>query len=128
MTYYGTKTGAGVKRTRAAIEMREPFKAGGKFHVTHGNHYYAASSMAGAQQLDEHGIGPDLMGRLPDEWKDRLIADSPSYAVTSFGTPIAWFTEHAGWVVPAVKYSVTTSNHQTQVRSAVREYVESLDS
>lgn len=52
--------------------------------------------------------------QLPPEWRDRFMADTRNvhvYVVWSYETPIAWYTE-AGWVVPPVKYSVTTSKHQ----------------
>jgi hypothetical protein len=39
------------------------------------------------------------------------------YAVYSYATPIAWYA-HGSWVVPQVKYSATTSRHQSIVRRA----------
>lgn len=48
-----------------------------------------------------------------------------AYVVFSYDTPIAWnydvdgVTEEFTWVVPDVKYSVTTTNHQNVVRVAI---------
>lgn len=47
---------------------------------------------------------------------DRALAAGPVFVVYSYGTPIAWFTEADGWTIPDVKYSVTTSRHQSSVR------------
>ena len=59
------------------------------------------------------------IGELPDRWIARIVNDSPSYIVFSYRTPIAWWSELNGWVVPDVRYSVTTSRHQGFVRRAV---------
>lgn len=37
-----------------------------------------------------------------------------NYAVWSYATPIAWWTEGVGWERPEVSYSPTTSHHQGQ--------------
>lgn len=62
-------------------------------------------------------------GRLDDVeafYEDTHNCGGPVYIVYSYGTPIAW---HVGprneWVVPNQKYSVTTSKHQSIVRSAI---------
>lgn len=60
------------------------------------------------------------MGILPDELRARFEADSPFYVVYSYRTPIAWVSKDGEWVVPDVKYSATTTNHQNIVRVAVR--------
>lgn len=73
-------------------------------------------------------------GRLPDPHRTAFLAAQPAYGtrpgaedadvlyvVFSYATPIAWFTAADGWVVPDVKYSVTTSKHQGVVRRAVLE-------
>lgn len=68
--------------------------------------------------------------QLPREWADGLqdaIHDGRVlYIVWSYETPIAWFVRSAinaqrsGWVMPDVRYSVTTSKHQSVARSIVR--------
>lgn len=57
--------------------------------------------------------GSSSTGRLPDAWLHRLLVDSPTYIVYSYGTPIAWVASDGTGVVPAVGYSGTTSAHQT---------------
>jgi hypothetical protein len=41
------------------------------------------------------------------------------YVVKSYATPIAWRLEDGTWVVPAAKYSRTTSKHQGVVNRGV---------
>lgn len=70
------------------------------------------------------------IGELPRDWS-RIIRDhTPDYIVYSYETPIAWHSAAHGWVVPSVRYSVTTTGHQGQVRIAITEsghtYRESL--
>lgn len=77
------------------------------------------------------------MGELPESYRKQLrkvlddLRDSPNrmiYIVWSYGTPVAWCrrTTLAGgynpdsWVIPDVKYSVTTSRHQNIVRRNAR--------
>jgi hypothetical protein len=60
-------------------------------------------------------------GRLPMERRNGFNQATDAddfYAVYSYATPIAWYA-HGTWVIPEVKYSVTTSRHQAQVRRAV---------
>lgn len=74
------------------------------------------------------------LGRLPDEWRAKWHEDKGEidYAIWSYGTPIAWrvtdmwlgnlgqcYSSH--WVMPDVKYSVTTSKHQGKVRTALSQ-------
>jgi hypothetical protein len=57
-------------------------------------------------------------GRLDHIHIAELISQNPDYIVYSYGTPIAW--HHAGgWSLPAIKYSVSTSKHQSLVRRAI---------
>ena len=58
------------------------------------------------------------MHRLPGKFHES--AASADYTVRSYGTPIAWRIDGV-WVVPDVRYSVTTSRHQSLVRVAVGE-------
>lgn len=67
-------------------------------------------------------------GRLPSEYRDALesaLRDNPSvYVVYSYGTPIAWttlgkMTGRYVTVIPPVKYSATTSKHQTYARNTL---------
>ena len=58
-------------------------------------------------------------GKLPDTDVLKLHREQPSYIIYSYGTPIAWWSTTTGWNIPTVKYSVTTSKHQTYVRRAI---------
>lgn len=57
-------------------------------------------------------------GRLSSDLVLQLQLDEPDYIVYSYGTPIAWHGKF-GWSLPAIKYSQTTSRHQSIVRSAI---------
>lgn len=46
-------------------------------------------------------------------WRDQI--GSVDYVVTSYATPIAWHTPN-GWHIVEQRFSVTTSNHQGQIR------------
>lgn len=79
---------------------------------------------------------PYEMGALPGRyWPSFRTA---AYAVYSYHTPIAWYAtvphddlepelvvpfllgqDHGLWVVPAIKYSVATNNHQSLVHAAL---------
>lgn len=61
------------------------------------------------------------MGKLPEHWHSRFITAGHAddkFFVYSYRTPIAWFA-NGEWTVPGVKYSPTTSRHQTQVRRGI---------
>ncbi len=62
-------------------------------------------------------------GRLPGDHVSQLMGGLMTghvdYIVYSYGTPIAWHRADAGWTVPDVRYSATTSRHQGVVRRAV---------
>lgn len=64
-------------------------------------------------------------GRLPQDWARiyRSSHDAIAYVVVSYSTPIAWYdTRGAVWIMPEVRYSPTTSNHQSAVRQALSGY------
>lgn len=64
--------------------------------------------------------GKGEVGRLPEPWREQFYCRSRGdYVVYSYNTPIAWWTPETGWVIPDVKYSPTTSRHQSIVRLAV---------
>lgn len=83
----------------------------------------AAPLIAQREQFMTHGamwatIRPSMFGRLPDQWHLKFEQSKPTYVVMSYSTPIAWWGL-LGWVVPDVRYSVTTSKHQGVVRRAL---------
>lgn len=59
-------------------------------------------------------------GRLPQEHRAALtnawVEDAVIYIVFSYSTPIAWMLKDGSTVIPDVKYSPTTSAHQSIVR------------
>lgn len=63
-------------------------------------------------------------GRLPSEWEANLETcvgywrerGQETYVVSSYGTPIAWAGGEDSLLVPNVRYSVTTSKHQSVCR------------
>ncbi len=79
------------------------------------------------------GIGGH--GRLPVEYHDSY--QRADYTVYSYNTPIAWHVPNRnegwklgngeaapaepGWVMPAEKYSVTTSKHQGRIFTAISQ-------
>lgn len=63
-----------------------------------------------ARRFDGLEAYTDSLGRL--EWADEIV---PIYMVWSYATPIGWVDDRGKIVVPAVKYGVTTSNHQRLV-------------
>jgi hypothetical protein len=82
-----------------------------------------ATRMRYAEDFDTHGAlkgragTPYLgLGRLPREHEgDVREAD---YVVYSYATPIAWHSAN-GWTLPDVRYSVTTSAHQSKIGGAI---------
>lgn len=56
------------------------------------------------------------VGRLPREF--HASAAKATYVVYDYETPIAWIDQHGHRIVPDVRYSTATSNHQAIVRQA----------
>lgn len=96
----------------------------------------------GREAFKTHGAlraeGPQMPGywtegELPREFYASLAR--ADYVVYSYRTPIAWhlrgdYAAEAGhtWVVPAVKYTVTTTAHQNKIRTVLGSvgYVEKV--
>lgn len=61
------------------------------------------------------------LGQLPAEYVDQYNALAAAgilaYTVKSYDTPIAWVTASGTVIVPEVKYSVTTTHHQSLCRA-----------
>lgn len=111
MTRYNAQHGKHYQNTLDAIKASQPFKAG---------------NLYATREPFEHRFE---YGQLPLEWCEILKDAEPKYIVWSYETPIAWLKTVRGYgkvmVVPAVKYSPTTSRHQSTVRRSVPEYEES---
>lgn len=60
-------------------------------------------------------------GSLPADWRNTFEARNHliTFTILSYATPVAWLDIEVGWVVPAVVYSVTTSRHQSTIRTAL---------
>lgn len=71
----------------------------------------------GALRAEEGMPGYWTAGRLPADYSASL--GDATYVVYSYDTPIAWWSEANGWTVPDQRYSVTTSRHQTKVRTCL---------
>lgn len=56
------------------------------------------------------------MGRLPAEFYSGAMF--AGYVVWSYGTPIA-YRQDGEWIIPEVKYSLTTTRHQSRIRAAI---------
>jgi hypothetical protein len=81
---------------------RTPFKTGGSFH---GERQDGPVSLAWGHQL-------------PERYVTLIRKEQPDYVVYSYATPIAWH-HAAGWTIPNVKYSQTTTRHQHAVSMGV---------
>jgi hypothetical protein len=77
--------------------------------------YFKGSNLYGIVQPPLDFYEPAI-GRLPHNWINELKGSD--YIVYSYGTPIAWF-KNGEWLVPNLKYSQTTSRHQSLVRRAI---------
>jgi len=65
---------------------------------------------------DDHFV---TMGRLTSDTFVLYMQQNPDYVVSSYDTPIAWWSEDQGWCIPPVLYSATTRLHQNIVIDAV---------
>lgn len=64
-----------------------------------------------------------LAGVLPSSYVDELKELAPVYVVYSYETPIAWATKNDELlIVPDVRYSLTTSQHQYGCLTIAGEY------
>jgi len=80
---------------------------------------FVASALHGYRISDAAWCGVGVMyGSALDRFKQDEMRIR--YVVKSYATPIAWKLEDGSWVVPAEKYSITTSRHQSVVRRAVQ--------
>ncbi|MEQ4720915.1 hypothetical protein [Nonomuraea sp. B19D2] len=61
---------------------------------------------------------PAETGCLSSDWVERYRADEPRivYVVLSYATPIAWIRDDGEVVIPACRYSLTTTRHQRLCR------------
>lgn len=103
--YYSSQHGNGLTNTKNAIRAFKPFKSSG--------------ALSANTVTDTYGPTGELA--RTDAW-EQYNAEQPTYVVYSYRTPIAWYSEKHGWTVPEVKYSQTTTRHQSVVRAALGNY------
>lgn len=77
---------------------------------------FKASALSGGTDTDSLGILPEP---YREEYKAAEKLGQITYVVRSYATPIAWVLDSGEVVVPDVKYSATSSNHQTIARFAL---------
>jgi len=65
-------------------------------------------------------------GKLPAEY--RASACQSDYAVYSYRTPIAWHLPSGQWVMPAVRYSVTTTKQAGRIATALSQLTSEVQS
>ena len=95
------------------IKARTPFHAGGNA--------YGVANMRGTDESGSTSSLPRgaLVGDTARLFDEDRAAGNVEFVVWSYHTPIAWFGEDNGWVLPDEKYSSSTSRHQSRVRHAV---------
>lgn len=78
----------------------------------------------GNMSTDSFRVGFSRMapyrGQLPNVWfgilDDAFSNGRISQVIYSYSTPIAWHDSRYGWIIPNVRYSITTSGkHQTHL-------------
>lgn len=87
------------------IARREPFTTSGAMSAR----YVRWMPSTGRLPADEIADLADLIEENREHGEE-------TYVVFSYGTPIAWATLLEDLVVPDVRYSVTTSKHQSVCR------------
>lgn len=91
---------------------------------------FVIGSMRGAWYPCGAGATNDGRIKVPAEWMEELHAiPVPTYVVYSYGAPIAWHRASGVnvWTVPGIRYSVTTSHHQSLTRQAIKLRGERID-
>ena len=84
-----------------------------------------SQKLAKFSDFETHGAlsgvnGRGTLGELPPKYIGQY--SFAIYTIYSYNTPIAWYDN--GWVIPKVKYSVTTSRHQSTIKRAIEKYTE----
>ena len=92
----------GKRAVQAAVDLRTPFNHG----------------TLSAQRI-EHMTYGHMIPALGRSLATEIAVNGSAFVIFSYATPIAWWSDEAQeWIIPDVKYSVTTSNHQSVVRTA----------
>lgn len=95
--------GKGKRALQAAVDDRTEFR-----HET-----------LSARRI-EHMTYGHMVPALGRSLATEIAVNGSAFVIFSYATPIAWWSGEAQeWIIPDVKYSVTTTNHQNVVRVAV---------
>lgn len=86
---------------RDAIAAGKPFRVGRK------------------QLIFRTGAPGDYLGDLPEPFRSGIMPGA-DWVAYSYVTPIAWRLDTGSWVMPDVNYSLTTSEHQGEVRFTLK--------
>jgi hypothetical protein len=87
-----------------------------------------AKAIAAGQDFDTSGALKGRSGEAPWSWgrldyDHRASVKDADYVIYSYQTPIAWRTQ-GQWHTPNVKYSVTTSRHQSKIFTAIDQLLQ----
>jgi len=86
---------------RALLAERQPFHTHGALRGEAGEHHST--------------------GRLAGDDLSSFTRTPVDFVVYSYATPIAWHTIDGDWTMPSTRYSVTTSCHQSAIRTAISQ-------
>lgn len=79
---------------------------------------FNAGNLSGRTTVDYGRRYGMLTGDALKSFLAALVCEDVFYVVYSYDTPIAWVDRAGNHHVPDVRYSVTTSRHQSKVRKA----------
>ena len=82
--------------------------------IAKGEGFKTSGALSGGPYKFYAKLGP--VGILPREYEASVRG--ADYVIYSYATPIAWRTQ-GQWHTPDVKYSVTTSRHQSRIFTAI---------
>ena len=103
---YSTITG-----TRTANNKADQF-------IKNKTNFIGSSFMGQVQAPDYSPNDFRTYGQLDNNHILILEKEKPDYIVYSYSTPIAWYGTN-GWNLPSIRYSQSTSRHQSLVRRAI---------
>ncbi|WKW85550.1 hypothetical protein SEA_REYNAULD_98 [Rhodococcus phage Reynauld] len=105
-TVLGTNSAA-----RDAMSKRRSF-------TNKGRSFYAVETLAAPGHTDE--LPAEARAALHAQFDEhvRVFGRRTVYVVWSYNTPIAWTDTDGALVVPDIRYSMTTTRHQTECRMA----------
>lgn len=95
--------GKGKRAVQAAVDSFKPFNHGSL-----------------SARWIEHMTYGHLVPQYGRSLATEIAVNGRAFVIFSYRTPIAWWSsEGEAWVSPHARYSVTTTNHQNVVRTAI---------